>query len=232
MRLRIGLLGEQNTSYAAHRAIPLALDLAAAELGVDLQPAWISTDTVVDTAPLHELHGLWCVPGSPYRSMDGVLRGIEFARRQGLPFLGTCGGFQHALLEYARNVLGWREAEHAETAPESVHQLIRPLGCALIEVGATVHLQEGTSLRAAYGGAASTTEVFHCRYGLDPARREWLLGADLRLNAVDDQGEVRGVELAGHPFFVATLFQSERAALQGQLPVLVRAFANAALMRQ
>ena len=60
---------------------------------------------------------MWCVPGSPYHSAEGALAAIRFAREKRRVFLGTCGGFQHALIEFARNVLGVSQAEHAETAP-------------------------------------------------------------------------------------------------------------------
>jgi len=77
-----------------------------------------------DRHPQHHLRaagfdGFWCVPASPYRDIDGALRAIRFAREQRRPFLGTCGGFQHAVLEYARNVLGWADAEHGELAPNA-----------------------------------------------------------------------------------------------------------------
>ena len=68
----------------------------------------------------------------------------------------------------------------------------------------------------------------HCRYGLNPAFREALTAGPLRVAAEDGVGDVRAVELAGHPFFVATLFQPERAALRGALPPLAAALVRAA----
>ena len=60
-------------------------------------------------------------PGSPYQSMDGMLAGIGFARRSGTPFLGTCGGFQYALIEYARAVLGLSDADTEENDRTPTH---------------------------------------------------------------------------------------------------------------
>ena len=65
--------------------------------------------------------------------MDGALRAIRFARETPRPFLGTCGGFQHALIEYARSVLGWADADHAESAPGAGRAVVSPLSCALVE---------------------------------------------------------------------------------------------------
>lgn len=221
--LQIGLIGDRNDDVVAHRAIPLALGMAADACRVAIEPVWVATEQVGDGAALAELDGIWCVPASPYRSMEGALTAIQVARERHVPFMGTCGGFQHAVIEYARNVLGWLDAEHAETAPHAERQVIVPLSCSLVEVTAAVHPVPGSRLAQAYG-VASIVEGYHCNYGLSPDFRQALSAGPLRINAVDDADDVRGVELDGHPFFVATLFQHERSALQGKLPPLVRAF--------
>lgn len=224
--LRVGLIGDRDDAVTAHRAIPVALGMAGDALGVSIEPVWVPTETVGDGAALAGFDGLWCVPASPYRDMDGALAAIRVARERQVPFLGTCGGFQHAMLEYARNVLGWHDAEHAETAPGAGRQVIVPLLCSLVEVTDALRLVEGSRLAQAYG-ATRTSEGYHCSYGLDPGFREAMGDGPLRVNALDEAGDVRGVELDGHPFFVATLFQHERGALQGRLPPPVRAFAQA-----
>jgi len=226
LSLQVGLIGDRNDEVVAHRAIPLALGMAAEACGVAIEPVWVPTGQVGDGAALGEFDGLWCVPASPYRSMGGALTAIRVARERHLPFLGTCGGFQHAVLEYARNVLGWADAEHAETAPDSARAVIVPLLCSLVEVTDAVHLVAGSRLAEAYG-ETGIVEGYHCRYGLGSGFREALTAGPLRVSAVDDAGDVRGIELDGHPFFVATLFQHERGALQGRLPPAVRAFTQA-----
>ncbi|HEV7491471.1 MAG TPA: CTP synthase [Rhodanobacteraceae bacterium] len=226
--LRIGLIGDRNDNVAAHRAIPRALELAAKASGVPIEIVWLATDAITPDAPraaidIAMFDGFWCVPASPYRSMDGALHAIRHAREHGVPFLGTCGGFQHAVIEYARNVLGWADAEHAETAPGAQRAVIVPLSCALIETRDRVHLVAGSMIARAYG-SATIDEVYHCRYGLEASFREAIAGGPLRIAAFDDGGAVRGVELHGHPFFVATLFQHERSALDKRCPPLVRSF--------
>lgn len=224
--LRIGLIGDRNDEVVAHRAIPLALARAARDLDVTLDVQWLATDTIESSAVISSFDGLWCVPASPYRSMDGALLAIRHAREQRVPFLGTCGGFQHAVVEYARHVLGWGDADHAETAPGASRAVIAPLECALVEVTGALHFVPGTALAAAYRGQPAT-EGYHCRYGLNPAFRAALVAGPLRAAALDDAGDVRAVELDGHPFFVATLFQPERAALQDQPAPPVSAFVRA-----
>jgi CTP synthase (UTP-ammonia lyase) len=224
----IGLVGDYDADVPAHQAIPRALALAERALGAPLEFRWLPTETIAGDDTLTPFDALWCVPASPYRSMEGALRAIRFARERARPFLGTCGGFQHAVVEYARNVLGWADAEHAETAPEAARPVIVPLACALVEVTDKVRLRPGSRLAAAYG-ASEAAEGYRCRYGLNEAFRAALASGALRIAAEDDAGDVRALELDGHPFFVATLFQPERAALAGRLPPLVAAFARAAI---
>lgn len=226
--LQVGLIGDRDDGVTAHRAIPLALAMAAATCDTDIEPVWLPTGQVGDGAALAEFDGLWCVPASPYRSTAGALAAIRVARERHLPFLGTCGGFQHAVIEYARHVLGWADAEHAETAPQASRQVIVPLLCSLVEVSEAVHLREGSRLARAYG-TPDIVEGYHCNYGLADGFREALAEGPLHINALDDAGEVRGIELDDHPFFVATLFQHERNALQGNVSPPVRAFVQAML---
>jgi CTP synthase (UTP-ammonia lyase) len=224
----IGLVGDYDADVPAHQAIPRALALAESALGAPLEFRWLPTETIDSDAALAPFDALWCVPASPYRSMAGALRAIRFARASPRPFLGTCGGFQHAVVEYAHNVLGWADAEHAETAPAAARPVIVPLACALVEVTDKVRLHPGSRIAAAYG-AAEATEGYHCRYGLNEAFCGTLVSGALRVTAEDEAGDIRALELQGHPFFVATLFQPERAALAGRLPPLVAAFARAAM---
>jgi CTP synthase (UTP-ammonia lyase) len=224
--LRIGLIGDYDSAVTAHQAIPLALALAESESGLPLELEWLPTDGITSDRSLQRMDGLWCVPASPYRSMDGALRAIRFARETPRPFLGTCGGFQHALIEYARSVLGWQDADHAETSPGAGRAVVSPLACALVEATDTVRFTPGSRLAEAYG-RLEAQEGYRCRYGMNPGFADALTAGPLRRTAADATGETRGVELDGHPFFVATLFQPERAALSGVLPPLVRSFVRA-----
>jgi CTP synthase (UTP-ammonia lyase) len=222
----IGLIGDCAPAVPAHQAIPIALQLAADSAAIEVKWQWVPTEEIQSVARLSAFDGLWCVPASPYRHMEGALRAIQFARETRHPFLGTCGGFQHAVIEYARNVLGWTDAEHAETAPNAARQVIAPLACALVEASGTVHFRPGSHIARAYG-TGEATEGYRCRYGVNPAFQTALVSGPLRAAAVDSTGEVRAVELDAHPFFVATLFQPERTALEGRLPPLVAAFVQA-----
>jgi CTP synthase (UTP-ammonia lyase) len=224
--IRIGLIGDYAATVVAHRAIPVALTMAGRAHDIDVAYEWVGTEQIESTERLAGFHGLWCVPASPYRSMAGALIAIGFARQASRPFLGTCGGFQHAIVEYARNVLGWADAEHGETAPAAARAVIAPLLCSLVEENGIVRFVPTSRLAAIYG-VEQVVEGYHCRYGLNPEFQSQLVAGPLRAAAHDESGDIRAVQLDGHPFFVATLFQPERAALKGQLPPLVSAFVRA-----
>ncbi|KFF46266.1 MULTISPECIES: CTP synthase [unclassified Pseudomonas] len=224
--LHLALVGDYNPDVIAHQAIPLALQQAAAALGLSVQVQWLDTDTLTCTSALHGFDGFWCVPASPYRDTEGALRAIRFAREQRRPFLGTCGGFQHAVLEYARNVLGWADAEHGELAPDAERAVITPLSCSLVEVNDTVRLAPYTRIAQAYA-SVDIHEGYRCRYGINPTFAGALLEGNLIPTGHDSAGDLRAVELLDHPFFVATLFQPERAALNGITPPLALALLKA-----
>ncbi|MGY2401747.1 CTP synthase C-terminal region-related (seleno)protein [Pseudomonas sp. SDO5271_S396] len=224
--LHIALIGDHDPHVTAHQAIPVALRRAADTLGLDIHLHWLDTDNLTSTLPLHGFDGFWCVPASPYRDTEGALRAIRFAREQRRPYLGTCAGFQHAVLEYARNVLGWADAEHGELAPEAKRAVIAPLSCALVEAIDSVRLTPYTRIAEAYG-ALELQEGYRCRFGVNPEFLDALLEGDLIPSGHDATGDLRAVELLDHPFFVATLFQPERAALKGVTPPLAIAFLEA-----
>lgn len=226
---RVALIGDRNATVVAHQAIPKALELVSEVVGHRISGEWVPTEGIEDDARVDGYDGLWCVPASPYRSTSGALHAIRFARENGRPFLGTCGGFQHAVLEYARHVLRWFDASHAEIDPAGSRSVIAPLSCSLVEISGRVRLHPGSRIARAYG-STETHESYHCSYGLNPAFRAELASGPLTVTATDEDGDVRAVELSDHPFFVATLFQPERAALEGRAPPLVAAFAKAAAL--
>ncbi len=226
--LRIGLIGDYSPQVRAHAAIPQALALAApADLKVDVE--WLATETLDGEieSQLAAFDALWCVPASPYVNTEGALYAIRFAREHRLPFLGTCGGFQHALIEYARNVLGIVEADHAESNPAAVTPLIAPLSCSLVGAKGRIKFKEDSRARVIYN-ASETIEEYHCNFGLNPQYLELFADSALHVTGVDEDDSVRVIELDEHPFFVATLFQPELSAFSECKHPLIEAFIQAA----
>ena len=183
--LQVGLVGDYSNEVTAHRAIPLALRIASAVLGCDVEETWLPTASLAEDGAidLSRFHGLWCVPASPYQSFDGAIRAIRYAREHGLPFLGTCGGFQHAVIEFARHVLG-HDADHAEMNPSAAVPLFAPLSCSMVEVDARIHFVPGSQMADIYGCAVDSGAV--------PLQLRHEPGVRILVRPWPDDGERRG----------------------------------------
>jgi CTP synthase (UTP-ammonia lyase) len=174
MAVSIAVLGDRNTDHLTHREIDATLELMPA----DVDARWLPSPEAESAV---EADGLWVVPGTPYRDGGAVLAQIRRARTAGMPILGTCGGFQHMLVEFARNAAGLEDAAHAETDPDAADPVVARLSCSLV-----------VSARAPDAG-------------------------------------VEAVELPGHPFYVATLFQPQvGSSASGRLHPLIDALISAA----
>lgn len=218
-QVRIALVGDYQPQAVSHQAIPIALQLTAKYLDVDIQSHWLPTESITDTSVLQRYDAIWVVPGSPYKHDDGAFLAIRHAREQNVPFLGSCGGFQYAIVEYARNVMGWHDAGHAET-DNGGRLVIAPLSCSLVEKSGAIIFQPNTLAARVYG-KLETSEGYHCNFGVNPEFVADLQRHPLIISGHDSEGDVRSVELPGHRFYAATLFQSERAALRNELSPLV-----------
>lgn len=199
----IAALGDRDLGYLTHREIDAAMDLAPD--GTQLR--WVATDSD-DAGRIDNFDGLWVLPGSPYRNDDAVYAAIRFAREQGVPVLGTCGGFQYMAVEYARNAAGLPGAAHAESEPDGETMVVDALACGLVGEERSVTAVPGTRL-AALCGPASFTGFHWCSYGLAESVAERLAAAGLVLSAHAEDAGVEAFELPGHPFYVATLFQPQ-----------------------
>ena len=225
----IALIGDRDDDILAHRAIPQALSIANAGCDAPVAHEWIATAEL--GAPAEDILGafsaVWCVPASPYENMDGALAAIHYARETGRPFLGTCGGFQHALIEYFRNALGRGAADNLESNEAAEMPLIAPLHCSLVEQTGDIFLSEGSAIAQIYG-SDTCHEGYHCSYGFNETYRTLIDESPLEFTGFDADGSPRVFELPGHPFYVGTLFQPERSALQGAGHPLIAAFVSAA----
>jgi CTP synthase (UTP-ammonia lyase) len=221
----IALIGERDPGKPAHAGIEASIAMFQRDVDPALDFRWVSTAEVAALSPeraLSTASGVWCAPGSPYESTDGALRAIRFAREHHRVFLGTCGGFQHALMEFCQNVVG-RKAAHQEMDGGAADPLIVKLPCPLVGTTAKVLTVPGSWFEEMLGGSESVEE-FNCNYGLASPFESILAGSGLEFVAHDEAGQVRAFRLATHRFFVGTLFQPERRAFGGVLHPLVHAF--------
>jgi CTP synthase (UTP-ammonia lyase) len=221
----IGVVGDRNQQNSLHLATENALRDGPDAPNVE----WITTDRVVNSVGhnLSRYAGFLVSPGSPYRNMDNVLAIIRYARENRVPLLGTCGGFQHLILEFARNVAGLSDADHAETNPAAARLAVTALECSLARQIRPVRLVAGTQAAAIYA-VEESPEPFFCSYGLNPEYRPLLESKGLTVSGLGEGGEVRAVELPAHPFFLGTLYVPQARYKPGEPHPIIRAFVAAA----
>ncbi len=238
--IRIGILGDFNPEFRSHHATNDSLQHAARKLGITVESVWLPTPSLLEpnaAGILESFDGLWASPGSPYRSFDGMLKGIEFARVHDWPFLATCGGFQYTVIECARNVLSLTDATTAEEDPQAKNIVIYPVACAVPNRTGNapklsgqvpeIRLRPGSYL-AGYYGKETVEEEFFCNYELNPEFEWTAMEAGFPVVARGANEEGRAIESPAHLFFVATLFQPQLSSRPPNPHPLIVAFVGAA----
>jgi CTP synthase (UTP-ammonia lyase) len=225
--VKILALGDRDPAFVTHRELDAAFELMPA--GVEC--SWTGTDTP-QARDLESADGVWLLPGTPYRDDAAAYAAIEYCRRSGTPFLGTCGGFQYACVGLARSLAGMEGAAHAESDPGAGSLVIVPLRCSLYGERRQVEPVPGTLLARICGDQPFAG--FHwCGYGLDPGGEAQLQAAGVVVSARAQDAGAEAIELAGHPFFIATAFQPQVGCSEsGTLHPLITALLTAASVRR
>jgi CTP synthase (UTP-ammonia lyase) len=222
--MRILALGDRDPQQLTHRE----LDAAFLLMPDGVECSWTATDTP-EARDLESVDAVWLLPGTPYRDDAVAYAAVDYCRRSGKPFLGTCGGFQYACVELARTLAGVTGAAHAETDPDADELIVVPLQCSLYGETRQVEPVPGTRLAAICGDAPFTG--FHwCGYGLSPRVEAQLQRAGVVISARAADAGAEAIELTDHPFFVATAFQPQVGATKSDaLHPLITAMIDAGL---
>ena len=222
--LRVSVIGDFDPANETHTSIQDSLDHAAPGT---VRAQWVPTDAM-DLSILSRSAAVWCAPASPYRSLEGALQGIRYARENGVPFLGTCAGFQHAIIEFARNVLGFGGAASEEYDAAASSLFVSRLACSLRGgLQMMVRIQPGTLAHQLYSSDRAE-ERYYCNFGFNPAYRDHMEKGGARFSATDEEGGVRIFELPAHRFFVGTLFVPQTSSSSATPHPIIAGFAAAA----
>ena len=202
---------------------------------------WIdSAEVTPETADslLGGCDGILVPGGFGPRGIEGMILASQYARVKGVPYLGLCLGMQIAVIEFARHVCAWADADSGEFAPESRHKVIDFLPDQSDEVdkGGTLRLgaypcrvQPGTQMAKCYGQELSHERHRH-RYEFNNEFREDLANAGLVLSGTSPDGSiVETVELKDHPFYVGVQFHPEFKSRPNKPHPLFKGFIEAAL---
>ncbi|AZZ36748.1 hypothetical protein CIK05_08070 [Bdellovibrio sp. qaytius] len=227
-KLNIAVLGDYDETSISHQCISNALRLAGNKLLIETQMTWIETKDLVDVNHLLEkFNGIWVTPGSPYKNRNGVLEAIKFARLNNIPYIGTCGGYQHAILEFAKNELELTEADLEEENPNTSMPLISALSRRLNSERKKIHLHPESQMTK-WLNAEIIEEEYQCGFGMNRKYQPLFANSNLKFVAFNEEKQAQGFELLGHPFFIATAFQPERSARFEKSHKLIEAYVRAA----
>ena len=237
--ISIGIIGDFNPEKPSHIATDAALKHAADFLSLNVKTEWLGTGnlrrkSVKDT--IGQYQGLFAAPGTPYFFADGAIKGIRLAREMNIPFLGTCGGYQYTLLEFARNVAGMTNAAHTELAPQTDMPLLIKIACAVDKTKGKVPRMQGTfdinlvpeTEAFKFYGKTKISESYSCNYELNPDYQGRLVESGLTISGRDDDGKARIFEVHNKRFFIATGFLPQLNSTPENPHPLILAFLKSA----
>jgi CTP synthase (UTP-ammonia lyase) len=226
-RITIALVGDFDENMYTHVALNRSIEHCAHDLPYEVEAKWIPTEKIgsLFSVPLN-YNGIWIAPGSPYKNDKGVYETIQMAREENIPTIGSCGGFQYMIIEYARNVLNIRDAGHAESEPDAIH-VISKLSCSLKGQEELVSITDKRSWLYEVLRQETVVGKYYCSYGINPAYQESLNKLPLAFTAFSPTGEVRAFELRTHRFFRGTLFQPSLVSSKEYPNPLIKSFFEA-----
>lgn len=207
MAVDIALVGDENNAHPSHQELNAVRD----SLGKDVRTKWVATDRD-QVRKLTGFDGIWLTPGSPYADDAAAYEAVRWARERDVPFLGTCGGLQYAVVEYFRDVLHERGASHAESDGPDDRNVIRRLACGLQGEERLVRPIPGTRFAKLTNGAPFAA-MHYCNFGPGPDELRRLVAGGVVFEATADDVDAEVIELPTSQFFMLTLFQPQIGAL-------------------
>ncbi|RUM44855.1 MAG: CTP synthetase [Hydrogenimonas sp.] len=246
----IAFVGKYTNLKESYKSLTEALIHAGAALDTRINIHWVDSEDIEEKGveeTIGDVDGVLVAGGFGVRGVEGKIMAIRYARENKIPYLGICLGMQLSLIEYARNVLGIKEATSVEFDPETKEPLIylidefidhsgekqvrthtSPLGGTMRLGAYPCEIKEGTKLFKAYGAKKIIYERHRHRYEANPIYRERLEKAGMIISG-ESNGLIEAVEVKDHPWFLGVQFHPEfTSRLQNPNPSIL-AFAKAAL---
>jgi CTP synthase len=228
-KVKIAMCGKYTKLIDSYMSIVEALKHAGAKLKVSPEFGWIETTELeeypLSISKLSDYHGIIVLPGFGVRGSEGKIMAIKYARENKIPFFGICFGFQLAVVEFMRNVVGYKEAHTTEINPDTKYPVIDllPEQKNVMKLGGTMRLgsykiiiKEGTLAHSIYG----CNEVFERhrhRYGVNPKYVPILEENGLIISGISyDEKNVEFIEIKNHPFFFASQAHPEFKSRPGR----------------
>jgi len=230
-QVTIAFVGKYVTHTESYKSLIEALIHSGAWLDARVNIEWIDSEDLEknpsDIEKLAEADGILVAGGFGHRGVEGKIKAIEYARINKIPYLGICLGMQTAVIEFARNVLGLKEADSQEFNPNTKEPLVylidnfidangqKQLRTHTTALGGTMRLggyecliKKGTKLYDAYG-SDKVVERHRHRYEVNNSYEKQLEEAGMIISGKSKEGLIEAVELKDHPWFVAVQFHPE-----------------------
>lgn len=239
--VKIGFVGKYLSLKESYKSLTEALIHAGANLDARVEIEWIDSENLTSNSPLlQDLDGILIPGGFGERGVEGKISAIQYAREHNIPFLGICLGMQLSIIEFARNVLGIKEATSSEFDSKTSYPFIymiedfidqegqkqirthtSPLGGTMRLGEYECNLKENSLLQKAYNNQKTIKERHRHRYEANPKYRSMLEEKGLIISG-ESNGLIEAIELANHPWFVAVQFHPEfTSRLQNPNPVIL-----------
>ncbi len=241
--VKIGICGKYTELLDAYKSIREAFIHAGAENDAKVELKWVAAEQVEKEgaeAHLADVDGLLVPGGFGERGIEGMIMAIQYARENKLPYFGICLGMQTAIIEFARHVVGWKDANSSEFK-KTAHSVIdiMPTQKGVKEKGGTMRvgayicmLQKGSKAYQAYGTEVISERHRH-RFEVNNKFRKRIADAGMKFSGVSPDGElVEMAELPDHPWFVGCQFHPELKSRATKAHPLFREFVRAAVENQ
>lgn len=249
-RIVLGFVGKYLELKEAYKSLTESLIHAGAHLDTRVDIHWVDSEKIEERgaeALLSDCDSVLVAGGFGNRGVEGKIEAIRYARENKIPYLGICLGMQLTLVEYARNVLGFKGANSVEFDEETPYPMIYLIDNFLDQsgntqlrthkspMGGTLRLGEypcdtleGSIIRKAYSGAKTIYERHRHRYEANPTYRKQLEDAGMIVTG-ESNGLIETVEIKDHPWFLGVQFHPEfTSRLQSPNPSIL-AFVTATL---
>ena len=240
--VKIALVGKYVQMYDAYLSVVEALTHGGIHNGVKIDLKWVDSEKLTDSTVgeyLDEADGIITPGGFGDRGIEGMITAAKYCREHNKPYFGICLGMQIAVIEYARNVLGYTDANSREFDPASQHKVIDimedQIGCE--NTGGTMRLgayecviKEGSTLSRCYGAdVKSVMERHRHRYEFNNAVREEMQKAGLTLCGISPDGNlVEAVEITDNLFHLGVQYHPEFKSRPARPQPIFREFIAAA----
>jgi CTP synthase len=241
---KIAIVGKYTQLHDAYLSVVEALKHGGIACKVKVELTWIDSEELNEKnldQSLHDVDGILVPGGFGSRGTEGMILAAQYARVKKIPYLGICLGMQMAIVEFARHVLGYEDANSIELAPETKHPVIAlmPDQESVEDLGGTLRLGSypcllaEDSLSRKLFGKREIQERHRHRYEVNNAFRKELSEKGMRIAGTSpDNHIVEMVEIADHPFYVATQGHPEFKSRPNHAHPLFRGFVKAAIDRQ